>query len=521
MKTKSIAALLGLLIMVLSVFTACAEPNKPQPNDPVNTNAPEESNEYQESITYIPNYAFKTMDVQDTTAATDIGIYKMVYDRLIDFDTAKNQMVPSVAENWEWTSPTEVVLNLCKGIKFHNGTELTAEDVKFSLERALTKSIKNRISQLDHVEVLDTYKVKLVLNKPNLDFLYMLIDGWLSILSKQAFETMSEEEAIKVGSGPFEYEEFVKGDHVILVRNENYWKGPAKTKRFIIRLIPEKAARLIALQNGDVDIIESPATTDLHYITDNSSLRLYSFTGYILRHFTLNTSIEPLNDPKVRTAIAYGINRDEYNTVVYNDTATIANNVMHPLNEFYKQINAIEYNPEKAKQLLADAGFKPGDITLELLVINSSEDTSFATLFQAQMKEIGINVNVNPEDVTAFVADRIKSSKFQVILDSWGSYTAGPDNALRPLYHPDGAMNEANINDEFINSRLDEAVSCNDSAKRAELYADIQQYVNDQAFDIPICFLTNFIAAKADVRGISAPYGLMCPLENLYCLIQK
>lgn len=500
------------LVLVAVMLVGCGS------NGGTDDNAGTDTGSYKETVVFVPEYAFQTTETMTTGSSTSMSVYYLVYNNLVEMDTAAGELVPALAESWDAVSPTEYVFHLRQGVKFHDGSDFTAKDIEFTFMRALEQpTAAAKISTLDHVEVIDDYTVKFILNAPDADLLYRLPDGRLSVLSKTAFDNMSAEEANKIGTGPYKYVEVVMGDHVTVTRNDEYWGGPAKTKNIVFQELPEKSARLIALQSGDVDIISGPAASDRHYIEEDSSLNYVTYPGANLRYFAFNTTEKPFDDVRVRQAIAYGINREEYIAVAYNGDAVEVNNMMNPINEFYADVDGYTYDPEKAKSLLAEAGYSDGDIVINLTGKQEDADVSFGTIFQSQMKAIGITVNVNLVETAAFNAMIVPNSgeDWQVKVDGWGGYITGPDNAFRFLYYSTNSGNSAALNDPDVDAMLDKGASTPDKETRMGIYKDLQEKVLDLATCIPVCTPMTDYASSANVEGMVPPFGLMTYLRDV------
>ena len=515
MKTKRILALLLVLIMVLSM-AACGG-GQGETTAPDGSNAAPGEVKYKETLKFVPALKFVTTDTMNTTSGTSLSLYYLVYNNLVEIDTVKNEIVPALAETWDIVSPTEYVFHLRKGVKFHDGSPFTAADVEFTFNRAKGEGASaGKVTTIDHVEVIDEYTIKFYLTGPDADILYRLPDGRLSILSKTAFDSKPAEEAMKIGTGPFQYVEVVIDDHVSLTRFDDYWGEKPKTKNIIFQEIPEQSSRLIALQGAEVDIIHSPAATDLHYIADDKNLNLLSYPGSTLRYIGLNINEAPFNDIRVRQAIAYGINRKSYITVAYRENALETNNMMSPTNEYYSDIAGYDYNPDKAKELLAQAGYSNG-LTIEITGMQNEADNNFATIFQAQMKEIGITVNINLLENATFTA-RVKpdsGEKWQVEINGWSGYANGPDNALRYLLYTGSSGNAAHLSLPELDALIDEAAVTTDKAKRVELYKQIEEMCMEQACYIPICVPNINYGTLAALEGMDPLMGAIHHLRNI------
>lgn len=529
---KRILAVISMLLAATMLF-GCAQtsnngsdpakqPDAGSTTDKVDTPASGET-EYQDTVTFVPHLKFVTTDTMNTTSGTSLSVYYLVFNNLVEFDTVSGELIPGLAESWKEISPTEYEFYLRKDVKFHDGTDFTAQDVEFTFNRAKEQGAsKSKVTTIDHVEVIDDYTIKFYLTGPDADILYRLPDGRLSILSKNAFDTMPAEEANLIGTGPYKYVEVVIDDHLELTRNEEYWGELPKTKNIRLQEIPEQSARLIALQTGEVDVIHNPAATDLHYISEDSALALQSFAGSNLRYIGLNTKEAPFDNILVRQAIAYGINRQDYIAVAYSGNATEVTTMMNPINSFAADLEGYTYDPEKAKELLAEAGYGEGDITISIIGMQNDNDTNFATVFQSQMKAIGINVNVNLVEQATFTASVAPNSgtQWNAEVNGWGGYVNGPDNALRYLYHSANSGNASQINDPKLDEMIETGAVTTDAAERTRLYTEIQEYGLELATYIPICVEMVDYGCSAAVEGLEPPMGAIHHLRNLAIPVQ-
>ena len=307
---KLIAAIVSIL-MIGTSFAGCQ--TEPEGND----SQPDDSG-YQETITIAPSLDFTGMEVQSNSGGTSKSVYVLTFNTLIEKDTMNNELVPGLAISWEQVSDSSYEFKLREGVKFHDGTDFTAEDVKFTFERGKTQSSsKGKLSSIAGVEIVDDYTVRIELDPIDCDIIYKLTDPNCSILSANAFNTMAEEEAYKIGTGPYQYHEWVQGDYVSLIRFDDYWGELPQTKEIVIRYIPEASSRLLALQTGEIDICIDPPSIDLHYVAEDPDMTLLQVNSSTLRIVLLNELVEPFNNALVRQAIAHAINREDFVSAVY------------------------------------------------------------------------------------------------------------------------------------------------------------------------------------------------------------
>lgn len=313
MKKRLTALLVGFSMLVL---TACGGGNTAQPESVAETaesvkgTAAAEASEdkgYKESIVIGIHGAATSTDPQDKDNIYHSVVYKMSHDRLVGADPKTGEPVPELAKSWEWVSDTEIEFKLRDDVDFQNGSHFTADDVVFTFDRAKTSNgTAFRTKNLVKCEAVDEYTVRMEFTEPNPDWIDMLPLSIFSILSKDAVEADPANGA-SVGTGLFCIEEMVPSDHVDLVRNDNYWGETTPTKNVQFRYIAENSARLIALQNGEIDVCTQPNATDLVYIENDANLDLVEVKGASCTYFAFNTSKAPGNDPNLRMALSYAM----------------------------------------------------------------------------------------------------------------------------------------------------------------------------------------------------------------------
>ncbi len=509
--------LLVMLALVLCLVTACTQdvqteaPPAPTANAPAE--APVESSApapaqiaYKEEIIIAPASGFSTQDVQNCGGTTGMSVYYSVFNTLVDLDVASGKLVPDLALSWTAISDTVWEFKLRDDVYFHDGTHFTAEDVKFTIERGLTQS-KTQLtySGTKSVTVVDDYTVRVETEAPNHDFVNKLADTRGSMLSKHAFETLTPEEANKIGTGAYKYVEWVEGDHVTITRNDDYWGEMPKTKTIVIKTMTEATTRLVALQAGDVDLIADPTASDLHFFDEDKNIKLLQYTGSQLRFIGLNISSKPLDNPLVRQAIACGINKDDYMAATYENMAVPHYSFQHPNTTYYVDGPlGLPYDPQKAKELLAEAGY-PNGLTLELIGPQDDRSISNNAIFQAQMAEIGITLNVQNLEAATFIA-LTEAHDYAIDMDYTARFFTGLDPLYRVFFYaaPD-KVNYFGFSDARINELIDQGLAEFDEAKREVIYKDLQNIIANELFCVfPICVEPRLYGANAKLEGLPA-----------------
>ncbi|MCR5370533.1 MAG: ABC transporter substrate-binding protein [Clostridium sp.] len=468
-----------------------------------------------EKIVFSTRLDFTTMDINNTPSTISKSVYNAVYNTLVERDVPTNEIVPALAESWEMTSPTDYTFQLREGVKFHDGSDFTAEDVKFTLDRAKEQSgTASKIAFIDSVETDGDYTVKVALTTENMDFLEILTDPSLSIVSKTAFETLGEEEGIQKGTGPYKYKEWNQGSYLDLEANEDYWGGAPATKELRLQYISESNSRLVAVKSGEMDFIQDPPMTELPSIQGDSSLKLITYPSASMEFLFFNTKMAPMDDPKVRKAVELALSRQDIVDGVFLGNAAASGNVMHSSNAYYSDIEVPERNVEEAKKLLAEAGYEKG-LELKLISNTNADSQAICTIVQAMLGEAGITVNYEPLENATHSATAASCEGFHIDSCQYSGFGFGPDMPMRALLYTGGGNNYGALSDEKMDQMIDEALTIADPEERKAAYKAIEEYSEELMTVYPICVKNYTFVSGANVEDIPQPNGPIIQLREL------
>lgn len=425
-----------------------------------------------------------------------------IYDTLI-FLNPDGTLRPGLAEKWEFLSDTAYKMYLRKGVKFHNGDEMTAEDVKFSLERAKTPAgshIHTYCQDLDHVEIVDPYTVIIHLKKVNYPFFSSLVHSWGNIVCKKVVEAAGDDYGMNpIGTGPFKFKEWAKGDHYTFERFDNYWGNKAKFKTLIVRSIPEPTNRTIELETGAVDIAYPVTTIELGRIQDNDELVLQRKVIPSTTYMGFNAHKAPFDNVKVRQAIfalldTVNIQRAVMRGVGQTPRSLIPGVTKYSIND---ELPVHERDVEKAKKLFAEAGVDPSTLKFVIRSNERKERVDMATIIQAQLAEAGITTEIVQQEWGAYL-NVLQQKQHDVFLLGWGLSVPDPDYAVAGLLETNAGTNYTTFSDTKLDEMLAKGRSLPDGEERAKVYRDMQMYINEQ---LPMIYLHND-EAIAGVRKI-------------------
>lgn len=470
-----------LLIIILAVLAVVIAAAALLPRE-----APQQEKVLVVGSTYDP----KTLDPAMSYDIASGMVIQNLYDSLVGYKPGSTELEPKLAERWESNADaTEWTFYLRKNVKFHDGTELTADIVKQSIERA--KSLQGPpaflLDVIDRIEVIDKYTVKFILKYPFAPFPSLATFTLFAPVPPNAQDLDTN----PIGTGPFKLESWVKGQQVVLVANKEYWRGPPKVDKLIIRIFPDPSSLRIALEKGEVDLAIGIQPSDYQALSQNPNVKVASVDGLVIEWLGMNLRREPLNNPLVRKAINYAIDYDYILNNILRGTATRLYGPLPPGVFGYDpevEKYGYKYNPEVAKQLLAQAGYPGGQGLRELELIISTEERpergEVAALIQSNLKAIGINVKIVDLDWSTFL-DRLFGFEFDMYMVDWFPDYVDPDDWITPLFSAEG-LNIDGYNNTLVNQLALQARQITDPTQRAEIYKQLQKIIVE---DAPWAFL--------------------------------
>lgn len=423
--------------------------------------------------------------------------------------TPDGEYIPWLAESYEVIDDVTYRFHLKKGVKFHNGEEMKASDVVFSLHEASISPVVTHASSgldPDGFEIEDDYTVIIKTLGPFSPILSCLSHSANSIVSEKAAQEMSKEEYERnpVGTGPFKFVKWDSGEKIVLERFDDYHgKEKAKADELVFRFITEAASRVIELESGGVDIIGEVPMNELDRLGASDEFVIHSKPGMRVYPIIFNTIVEPFNDIRVRRAVAYATDQAEIIEAVWEGKATQVYTVMPPAVMGYTdKTEHYDYNIEKAKELLADAGYTDG-ISFTLLSREDNVMVKSAEVLQAQWAKVGISVNIEQMDAAAW-SQTVGDKNFQVTVSASNNSVGDPDsNFYKQFYSKnDGvAGNYGSYNNKEVDDLIWQARAATDKNDRIASYEKLQQLVIDDCPWIPIAVPDLNVVTNKDIKG--------------------
>jgi peptide/nickel transport system substrate-binding protein len=453
-------------------------------------------------------------------------LFPEVYEGLAVFGKSMSDIRPALAEKWEQPNPTTYIFQLRKGVKFHNGRELTAEDVKANIEWRSKEAPKDwprmrnleAMSKIKNVEILDRYKIKITIDEPGPMMITAFTGGDTGLPGIIPPEIagklmLGKSGTMPIGTGPFKFKEWVSGSHITLERFDDYWGPKALVDRIVFKFIFDDDARLIALQRGDVDIAEQITGAGLPIARKDPNLQLFS----ALRTFRdiklyYNNKNWPMSDLRFRRALTMVVNFDK-NVEVLRGEAVRAKSFM--AGSTWANDPSIgklfpEYDVAKGKQLIKEVEKSAGKPIPELVYVSPNRDVyvKIANLHFAAYSAAGLKINLKMVDPNQWLRDR-DSGNYDITLAGGG----GP--GMDPLYQArmfgsskdvglierDGFNIPRYVNKEY-DSLIRKAQSTEDRKARAKLYQAADKILMTDLPAAPYYHEVYFHGANKKVKGI-------------------
>jgi len=458
----------------------------------------------------------------DPAQVTDLNsnrVGRRIAETLVTFPEESTQIVPGLAESWVVSKDgLRYTFKLRKGVGFHDGTPLDAEAVKFSIDRQINPEHPfNKLGKypfanfffgnIKAVEVVDPVTVEFVLKEPRASFLAVLTAGAASIVSPTAVRKYGQDYALTpVGTGPFKYVSWDRGQRVVLERNPSYWRFPVKLDRVIYRPIVEDQARLTELLTGALDLIVGTPPDYVGQLEANPKVTLLKQVGAHVWYLGINNQKKPYDDKRVRQALNYAVNKDAIVRDVLKGTGSLSVGPVLPKTWGADGgLKPYPYEPERARKLLAEAGY-PGGFTTTLWVPESGSGmqspVAMSTVIQSNLKAVGVNVSLQTMEWGAYLA-KLRSKEQELFALSWMAGNEDPDMVMYPLLHssqwtPNGP-NRALYKNEKFDEILHQARLTTDEKKRADLYRQAQRILVD---DAPWIFIDHEIQTAAHAKRV-------------------
>lgn len=493
---KKLLTLILCLAMVLTVFVGCSSTPATEEGASASGDAAQgeaADSEYKDTLVYALNTDVQSLDPQIQNDTTSESVVKMLYNTLLKFED-DGTVVGDLAESWSvsedkltWT------FNLKQGVKFHNGKELTSADVKATFDRALNAEAGGLrtteiIKMFTAVEAPDPYTVTITTDGPYGPMESLMCNMSLGIMDADYIEQYGLDLGTSVegenGTGPFKVVSWERDQEIVVERFDDYFGTPAKLQTVVYTIIPEAASRVIALETGEVDVIDKPTDEDLARLeadTENFTVLRKPTISQRLFRFGCNDPI--ISNTKVRQAIVYAIDRQAIIDALFTGSGYPSTAPLAPVTFGYSNLGEIEQDLELAKSLLAEAGYPDGFDTKIVTTERYQNGIELAEIISQQLAEIGINAEIEVWEWSALSAswNGITADEFDqpIFIMGAGPSMRDADGGLRGLY----TTSETGLNDRnygfYSNAEVDalieQGMQETDQQKRVEIYKEAME----------------------------------------------
>jgi peptide/nickel transport system substrate-binding protein len=431
-----------------------------------------------------------TLDPNTSGLVVEREIYYNLYDSLLGID-AKLNFVPELATTWKFTDPQTLVLTLRKDVKFQDGTDFNADAVKFNLDRYMTSTDpaaarKSDLASVQSVEVTDPATITIHLKRADATLLAALVDRAGMMLSPTAVKQLGANVAqapVGAGSGPFQFVEWKRDDHLALKRNPNYWRKDSSGRslpyldQVIYRPMTDLNAILAALKTGDVDMARAVAGKDVAAVKSDSSLAYRDTPSLGFGGFELNHAAPPFNDPAKAKAVALAVDRNQILQNVGFGVGVVSYGPITSASWAFDSSEKIFDKPDPVKAKATATGF-----SFTLKTANTQDAIQSGQLIQAQLAKAGITMNLLPEDFGKLTLETRVQHQFDAAAGGW-SGRIDPDGNMYAWFHTGGSFNDGRYSNPQVDQLLEQGRATTDQAKRKQLYQEAQKIlVGDAAY---------------------------------------
>ena len=440
-------------------------------------------------VTVAVHYTIDTLDGTKTVTTPHRSLFQNIYDPVISYN-AEGELIPGLAESWENVDDTTIRFHLRQGVEFSNGEPFNAESVKFSFDQTQLPDAqsRNNFSIFSEVSVVDDYTVDFKTASPDAVAVHQIADFLYPVPPKYYQEVGATAFAEKpVGTGAYMVKQWLRGDRVILEPNPNWWKGTPKAGQVQFWTVPEASTRIAAVLSGDADIASQIPPIQVAQVEDSNRAHISASTAGVQPIWAgIVTDRKPFDDIRVRRAINYAIDREALiDRLLKGYAKPMAQPCAANMSCYDPDVKQFGYDPEKAKQLLAEAGVENLSITLDApagIVPQASEISQFIA---ASLERIGINVEIRLDEWSVYTSRLYDNKNHQaelgdVFLIYYRGGIGGP-STLRHMLDTRSSWNWTHRDDPEGDALWDKVAVTFDEAEQAKMLKEISMRVHEEA----------------------------------------
>ena len=499
MPSRSKSYYFQFLIVLLPLLAGCRSPSTDRPPGYL--------------VVGIESYPLQ-LDPRYATDANSVRVGNLIYNSLLRSDET-SRLRPELAESWRMVDDRTYLFDLRKGVKFHNGQPLTAADVKFTYESMLDPNNRSPkqglLKPLHSVAQTGTFQLRFRLTAPHAPFVEQFTLGIVPANSASAALTTEP----PLGSGPFMLESLESGEKVRLKAIADYWEGKPSLAGLVFKSVPDAMVRVLEFKKGSIDFMQNDIEPDvLPWLKRNTDADIDAYQGTTFQYIGINLTHPILKRAKVRQALALAIDRDRVIHHLLKDTATAANSLLSPLNWAHAgKVQRWSYDPERAKQLLDEAGFGDPDgdgprprFHLSYKTSNIALSRRIAEALKEQLQQVGIELEIRSYEWGTFFSD-IKKGNFHLYSLAWVG-VMDPDIFFQ-IFHsasvPPHGDNRGRYSNHEVDRLLERGRTTNDVLARKLIYGDVQEILAADLPYVPLWWWKNVIVKKPLIDAFT-PY---------------
>lgn len=508
-KKRACLILVCLSLLVSLAFTASSEgAATPENGKLIVSTEPTGIKSSKDSMVVVLPADPGSLDPHANVAQNKHQSLRQIYETLVVYND-NGELIPWLAESWEYQDDLTLVLHIRQGVKFHNGDELKASDVLFSLKRMREDNTvaSMQVSRIDFnaSEVLDDYTVKLVMTSVYALQLPMLENPLCVIINERSYkESGADFYKAPIGTGAYKVVKYNSGDSLVLEGFDEYWiEGLPYVKNLTLRYVTDASSRAIEAESGGADIVYEISASDIDRVRSDPKINLVSAMGANTSYLYMNQAKKPFEDIRVREAVWYAVDIPTAVEIAYGSFGKLADGVISPgIDGRHPDMTAFfpSQDIERAKKLLAEAGYPNGFETRISCNSSDQQRKDFVEVIQAQLAEVGIKVEIDIMDSTVWSSSLAAGEGYMTIY----GLTASTGEAGRTLFRwlPDTSewpLTSWNAPDYY--TVINEALTSVDTAKRNELYYKCQEMLMENFVVLPVWHKELNAACQLDVRN--------------------
>lgn len=477
-----------LLFSVILLFLACGKKELPK-------------EAHQDTVTVALAYKPRSFDPSKQTDSATMAVTKQIYSNLFSLGK-KGEIIPELAESYEILNDRNLRIHLKKGILFHDGSELTAEDAIASLKRSMASPVSLvLISPIQELKKVDDYSFDIVSTASPSILLHNFTHGAIAI-TKEVPE--NDEKINLVGTGPFKIKKWGNGEKVELEAFQDFFVQKPSFDHLVFTTIPENSNRVIALETGEIDLAYDIVPSDLKLLTKEKGLTYLSGLSVGSDFLSLNT--ERMKDVDIRRALALSIDKKGIDEAVFEGKQDLASSILPPnVFGYHKTEDALSYNLDEAKKIMEEKGYSASHpLHLKLYIYEEPSRKQIAEIIQANAKEAYFDVEIVSLEVSSFLQFTAKGDH-DFLLGLWYVSSGDADYGYYPLLHSSskGAPgNRAFYSNPKVDALLDDARTTSSETKRLEDYAEVQEIINKDLPIFPLFYKTYFIGMRDNISNL-------------------